>query len=45
MTGVTLDDIAGHVETLRQVRAKQDELAELRAQLEQTIKDRLGDQT
>lgn len=39
---VNLDDLAGHIETIRQIKAKQDELAAVRAELEQAVKDRLG---
>lgn len=42
---VDLTDLAGHVQTLQQIKAKQAELAELRAQLEQTVKDRMGEAT
>lgn len=40
---VDITDLVGHVQTLQQIKNKQAELKELREQLEQTIKDRLGD--
>lgn len=42
-TPVDLTDLTGHIQTLQDIKAKQAELTELREQLEQTIKDRLGD--
>lgn len=40
---VNLDPVAGHIATIRVVKAQQEELAAIRAELEQTIKDHLGD--
>lgn len=40
---VKLDRIAGQIQTLQQIREKQRELKEITEQLEQAIKDRLGE--